>query len=85
MEVQQMRRKISGTCILIMLMISSATSQQPANASIEGTVVDIETGQPIPGARLVLTRPAGVPAGLIPTGLLSLQRATFGKNLAKCL
>src|SRR5438309_1968584 len=52
MEVQQMRRKISGTCILIMLMISSATSQQPPNASIEGTVVDIETGQPIPGARL---------------------------------
>jgi len=65
-----MRRKISGTCILIMLMISSATSQQPPNASIEGTVVDIETGQPIPGARLVLTRPAAVPAGLMPPPIL---------------
>jgi hypothetical protein len=65
-----MRLAIAGACLTILLLtISASALQQPptAKGSIEGVVTRAGTGDPIPGARVTLTRMGGaLPMGAPP-------------------
>src|SRR4051812_40689353 len=58
-----MRWTVAGACLTFLLLTMSASAlQQPAisKGNIEGTVSRAGTGDPIPGARVMLTRIGGV-------------------------
>ena len=58
-----MRLAVAGACLAFLLLtISASALQQPptAKGSIEGAVTRAGTGDPIPGARVTLTRMGGV-------------------------
>jgi protocatechuate 3,4-dioxygenase beta subunit len=70
-----MRLIVAGVCLALLLMSLSASpiQQQAAKGSIEGMVTLAGTGDPIPGARVSVTRtgaitPPGVPPPPLPPG-----------------
>src|SRR3954465_12624886 len=61
-----MRVAVTGACLALLLQTISATPFQQSTAtkgSIEGAVTRAGTGDPIPGARVTLTKLGGVLPG----------------------